>query len=62
MGWWPEGWTKPRYVRRRGPFKAYLSPLTRTKAGGSYKLGPVSITSTGRVYFDGAYLFGGRDR
>lgn len=50
---WPEGWTKPVYRRRRGNLRGYFSPFT-SRAGGSIKLGPLSITSGGRIYLFGA--------
>ena len=52
MGW-PRHWTKPVYRRRKGNLRGYVSPLTG-RAGGSIKLGPVSITSGLRVYLFGA--------
>jgi hypothetical protein len=51
---WLRGWTKPVYRRRRGGLTGWLSPFTKTKAGGSAQVGPLTITATGRVYIFGA--------
>lgn len=52
---WPTGWTKPVYRRRRGRATGYVSPLTK-RAGGSIGIGPIRITTTGRVYLFGARI------
>lgn len=50
------GWSKPVYTKRRGRGKVRISPFTPTKVGASVKLGPVTITTTGRVYLFGARI------
>lgn len=49
------GWSKPVWTKRRGNAKLRVSPFTRS-AGVSYKLGPIVVTSTGRVYLFGARI------
>lgn len=50
---WPKYLTKPVLRKRKGRLTGYVSPLTG-RAGGSVKIGPVSVTATGRVYLFGA--------
>jgi hypothetical protein len=55
MNLWPSGWTTPVYRKRRGSLRGYVSPLTK-RAGVSLKLGPLWITSGGRIYLFGARI------
>ena len=52
---WPKYVTKPVYRRRWRDLRGYVSPFTN-RAGGSFKVGPLSITSGGRIYVWGARI------
>jgi hypothetical protein len=52
---WPAGWSKPTWRKRRGNTTLRFNPF-KPSVGASHKLGPLSITTSGRVYLLGAYI------